>query len=114
MTFREFYEPPFYSDGVYVWSNNGHMALMAATLDHNIEAMLDRLCQILNDEQTSTKNPNLTYSTPEILMNGKPFLTVRGWGALKSLCSTPEDAAKIQDDFAEWVITKLCNKNSED
>lgn len=113
MTFREFNEPPFYSDGVYVWSNNGHMELMAATLDHNIDAMLDRLCLILNNEQTPTKKPNLTYSAPEILRNGKPFLTVRGWGALKSFCSTPEDAANIQDEFANWVIAKLSNINSD-
>lgn len=107
MVFLSFYEPPFYSDGVFVWSNNGNMALMANDLSKNNDTLLKRMCHILNDEEKPVKIPQLSYSAPEILIDGKKFLTVRGWGSLIRFAGTLEAATQIQDDFAQWVIKKL-------
>ncbi|TFU92420.1 hypothetical protein E4T81_12585 [Barnesiella sp. WM24] len=107
MDFLSFYEPPFYSDGVFVWSNNGNMALMANDLSRDNDALLKRMCHILNDEEKPVKIPQLSYSAPEILLDGKKFLTVRGWGALTRFAGSPEAATQIQDAFAHWVIKKL-------
>ena len=107
MTFRDFYKPPFKSDGYFIWSSNDEMALMTTEDNKGSDRLLNRVCDILNDNARSNKVPELSYVAPEILMNGKPFLTVRGWGSLIHKASNEEEAAKIQDDFALWVITKL-------
>lgn len=113
MTFLEFYEPPFYTDGIFVWSNNGHMALMADDLDKDCEALLSRLCDILNGNIYPDKDPDLTYQAPNILLNGNLFLTIRGWGSLIADAGLTENAAcEIQDNFANWVIEKLHGHDS--
>ena len=90
MKFLEFYEPPFFSDDTYVWTNNG------------------RLCHILNGDMVPAKSPDLEYKAPEILLNGKTFLVVRGRGSLvENFTNGDESACKIQNDFAHWVISKL-------
>lgn len=83
------------------------MALMANDLSRNNDALLKRMCHILNDVEKPVKIPQLSYSAPEILIDGKKFLTVRGWGALIHFAGTIEAAVQIQDAFAKWVIEKL-------
>ena len=107
MTFRDFYKPPFRSDGYFIWSSNDEMALMISEDKDDSVRLLNRVCDILNDNTRSNKVPELSYVAPEIFMNGKSFLTIRGWGSLIHKASNEEEAAKIQDDFAHWVITKL-------
>lgn len=108
MNALDFYQPSFYSDGVYIWTSNGVMALMICDeIAKDPELLLQRTCDILNEEATPTNQVELTYDPPTILLRGKPFLVVRGWGILKSDGFSPSDAAKIQDEFAMWVIDKL-------
>lgn len=108
MNFLEFYEPPFFSDDTYVWTNNGHLALMIADVSKDNTAVLDRLCHILNGDMVPAKSPDLEYKAPEIMLNGKTFLVVRGRGSLvENFTNGDESACKIQNDFAHWVISKL-------
>lgn len=108
MKFLEFYEPPFFSDDTYVWTNNGHLALMIADVSKDNTAVLDRLCHILNGDMVPAKSPDLEYKAPEILLNGKIFLVVRGRGELtENFTDSDEKACEIQNDFAYWVISKL-------
>lgn len=86
------------------------MALMTANLSRNSESILQRTCEILNGISKPQKVPALKYQGAEILLNGKPFLIVRGWGSLRSSGFSEKDAAKIQDEFGAWVIDKLCGK----
>lgn len=104
----DFYQPSFYSDGVYIWSSNGVMALMICDeITKDPELLLQRTCDILNDDAKPTNRADLSYDAPTIKLKGKPFLVVRGWDTLKSDGFSPEDAARIQDEFASWVIEKL-------
>ncbi len=108
MKFLEFYEPPFFSDDTYVWTNNEHLALMIADVSKDNTAVLDRLCHILNGDMVPAKSPDLEYKAPEILLNGKTFLVVRGRGELtENFTDSDEEACEIQNDFAHWVISKL-------
>lgn len=46
----------------------------------------------------------------EILNHGKLFITIRGWGNLTGIGGynfDGEKAAKIQDDFRDWIIYRL-------
>lgn len=116
MDFKKVYPAPFKTDGVYVWSSPGAdgfetMALMLyESLDEQGEAILNRIVQLLNGDAKPNKPQLLSYSAPEILLNGEPFLVVRGWGYLQTATKTNAEAAKIQDDFAAWVIDKLTMK----
>lgn len=108
MNFLEFYEPPFFSDEAFVWSNNGNLALMVADGGKDNTAVLDRLCHILNGNIVPAKSPVLEYKAPEILLNGKSFLVLRGHGTLVETYNVSDEyACKIQSDFAYWVIGKL-------
>jgi hypothetical protein len=52
-------------------------------------------------------NPN---DETEIFNNGELFITIRGWGNLTGVGGynfKPEKAAKIQNDFRDWIIYKL-------
>lgn len=86
------------------------MALMVDDLEKDCDALLSRTCEILNGERTPSKTPELSYAAPDILLNGKPFLVVRGWGSLKADGFSEKDAILVQDEFAEWVISKLGGK----
>lgn len=96
MKFLEFYEPPFFSDDTYVWTNNGHLALMIADVSKDNTTVLDRLCHILNGDMVPAKSPDLEYKAPEIMLNGKTFLVVRGRGSLvENFTNGDESACKI-------------------
>jgi hypothetical protein len=48
-----------------------------------------------------------------ILNNGLPFILIRGWGNLTGIGGynfDSEKASKIQDDFRDWIIYKLTQK----
>ena len=106
--FSEFYEPPFWTDGVFIWSNNGNMSLMANQLSERSDSILQRTCEILNGTEKPQKVPALEYRGPDILLNGSVFLTVRGLGTLTGAFGLSLDAAnKVQDEFGAWVIQKL-------
>lgn len=108
MNFQEIYQPDFWTDGIYAWSSNGTMSLM---IDEDIckdtETLMERTCAMLNGAIKPTKKLNLDYDAPTIFLNGKPFLIVRGWGHLKAEGFSENDAIKIQDDFAKWVMDKI-------
>lgn len=106
----EIYRPPFSSDGCFIWSSNGVMSLMLANHYSNEEEVLDKLAQILNDDAKPTKSRQYEYNAPEILQNGEAMFVVRGWGHLTgggAMNLDPNEAMKIQDEFAHWIIGKL-------
>lgn len=112
MTAKEVYRPPFHQDGVYIWSADDVMAIMATDCMNDPEKLIARTCQILNDEVKSNGNPNITYANGEILNGAQVLLVIRGFGHLTGtggLNLTLEAALKIQDEFGEWVASKLRN-----
>lgn len=110
MNALDIYKPPFTTDGCFVWAANNVMSLMAAGTVENSEALLQRVCDLLNGTVTTDKRPALSYDCPEILLNGKTFLVVRGWGHLTgsgALALPAEEATVIQDEFAKFVMSRL-------
>lgn len=104
------YKPPFKSDGVFIWSSENVMCLMNASDYDNSDEMMNKLAGILNGAETPAAARDYTYNAPEILLDGKTLLVVRGWGHLTGIGGLnldPKEAADIQDQFAHWVISKL-------
>lgn len=67
----------------------------------------------LDSEPIEKLNLSVGTDPCEILNNGSPFITIRGWGNLTGIGGynfDGEKASKIQDDFRDWIIYKLTNK----
>ena len=110
MKATEVYKPPFRAEGAYIFSSNDVMSLMAADCWNYPDEMMQRIVEILNDESKPNGTPEVGRNDMEICLNGDPLLTVRGWGHLTGvggLNLPPEEADKIQDEFAVWVVSKL-------
>lgn len=78
------------------------------------EQLADHIVRFLNGE--TDYKPDFIWSKdpsgdPTIIcINGVPCMEIRGWGSLTSdRCWGLEDkhAAKIQDEFRDWIIDKL-------
>lgn len=109
LSFQDIFQPPFNSDGVFIWSSNGLMSLMA-TDTATSKALLERTCDILNGNIAPNKGADIAYGNGEITANGQPILVIRGWGRLIGVGGynfTPEVASEIQDGFGNWVANKL-------
>lgn len=104
----EIYKLPFHVSGPYIFSSNGVMALTSVNDDCEF---MERVCCELNEEYLGLARwENVESKGQYILADGKPILIIRGWGHLTgcgALNLPSEEAAKIQDDFRDWIISKL-------
>lgn len=110
MEITEIFRPPFKADGAYIFTADNAMALMAADCYNYPDEMMDRITAILNGDVKPKIGADIGVNGSEICVNGDPLLTVRGWGYLTGtggLNLPPEEASKIQDKFAIWVVYKL-------
>jgi hypothetical protein len=113
MDFKEFYELPLQPDPEgytsYAWTNNGEMAL---TFDHNVaEDLYKHIIALINGESTE-KRSGFTLEGVDFYREGREgsVFSVRGWGALTGtggLHLPYEQAEKIQDDFAAFILEKI-------
>lgn len=74
--------------------------------------MQDRILSSINsDEHKPIPELNLMLKSAIEIFNGeKHLITIRGWGNLTGISAhnfPAEKAAKIQDDFAQWLLYKL-------
>lgn len=110
MTATEIFKGPYTTDGQYIYTADNQMCLMAGDCDNFPDEMLNRICEILNGTNPSKGNPKVGCDGPHIYLNGDLILVVRGWGYLTGsggLHLSEEEACKIQDDFARYVVSKL-------
>lgn len=103
--FEDVYTKPFIKDpnGSYVWDSKNRMTFMCLTYnDLFIQELVDKL------NGSSKIQYNASFKEGVIYIDDKPMLAVRGWGRLNAVLKlSPEKAAKIQDDFCEWVVKTL-------
>jgi len=127
MEYTDYYKFPLKKDEhstFMVWTNDVKRAFDFAT------KMIHDNGQYLSDEEKSTivsilngeskvfvDGVNLSYSNSDIFNeeNGvkKLFISIRGWGSLTgtgAMGLKPDVAAKMQDDFAAFIIDKLTVK----
>lgn len=109
LTFKEVYKLPLRDDFsmCYIWSAN-HVMTFNKLIDNS--EIIKEILAILNGESTKKVKADVTYEEGYIKIDGHPILLLRGWGYLTgcgALNLPEEKAAKIQDDFANWVVNKL-------
>lgn len=113
-TFKEIFLPlENYHTKVFA---NGHMAfdfpqkwLYKGCNEISLEDQ-DKIIAILNGKDESKSDLELTYKNGVIYHNEKEFIIIRGWGYLTGcggLSLKGEEAAIIQDEFANYIIEKL-------
>lgn len=106
----DIFPAPYTTDGVYIYDAHNQMCLMAGDCDNYPIEMLRAVCDILNGTKTSKGNAGVSADGINIYLNGDLLLVVRGWGHLTGcggLHLDEEEAAKIQDDFAQHVVNCL-------
>lgn len=119
----EIFKPPFKQWwGIKIMTFESRMAMdLCANISGREDArekFLQKICDILNGvSEKKPKVKKVSYEYPYILFDDKKVLLIRGWGYLTGcggLKLDPEVAAKIQDNFAEWVVSKLSKSVDED
>lgn len=97
LPFTAIYSPYIYSD------NN---VTVATCFD---EETLVNVCNLLNDKG-GTAYKEVEIRGKGMLMLGNIPFVVRGWGHLtgvRALNLSDKEASKIQDEFIEWIISKI-------
>lgn len=118
-----FYKQPFrineYSHWVY--DAKGHFVCQFETKFNEkgdyANGELERQAKVIESLNSKEHSPveelDLRVDSNEsimILNHNEPFILIRGWGRLTGIEGyrfTVEKAAKIQDDFRDWIIYKL-------
>lgn len=105
IVWEEVYKLPFYNDDncpIYVKDAKNR------TVFNKADAEASELVEKLNG--FSDKKFNATRDGIWICVDGVRRLMIRGWGRLTGLnayCLHGTDAAKLQDEFGDWVVNKL-------
>lgn len=112
LTFNEVYKLPLQVDRYcpdYIYTSNEVMAL---TMYNDEDKDYYLITDIINGNVKSEIKNKITYDKNNaiILFDEVPKIMIRGWGHLTgtgALNLSEEDAIKIQDDFAKFIIEKL-------
>lgn len=110
LTFKDVYQLPLRIDEfcpIYVFSENNVTAFNIITEDADL---ISEILEIINGNSKKKISNNVAFEDGYILIDREPVLLVRGWGYLTGsggLNLPSEKAAKIQDDFADWVVNRL-------
>ncbi len=106
MTYKEVWKAPFRTSFPYIFTSNGKIVLTIYYDKSN--RILGTICSILNGKGGSIKTVE-RVDPITFLINGAE-LVVRGWGYLTGVSGLnlpEEEAAKIQDEFSDWIYEVL-------
>jgi hypothetical protein len=112
----QFYTLPFSDDGGcgYIFDNKSNFAFML--VPNLSEQQVEKILVSLNSKDYNPlvykQSFTLKYikEIVTINMNDKPFIVIRGWENLTGKGAhnlSEEKAREIQDNLAEWIISKL-------
>jgi hypothetical protein len=117
MTWKDVFTPPFKTDGYCnnrIYDSKGRFSLNSFVG----KALTKTILQKLNGELSKmVHNGTFVYKNGYIVFEhnneGKiNVLLIRAWGRLTGtggLNLRPDVAAKLQDDFAQWIVETLNN-----
>ena len=115
LTFKDVYQLPLRFDEytrIYILSKNNVITFNQLVGYRDSDFIyLQKLIDIINgDTNEVVKDAEYIVDEGHIRIDGKPVFLLRGWGHLTGVGALNLDsktAAKIQDDFAKWVVNKL-------
>lgn len=68
---------------------------------------------VINGDAKPSKEHNFTHNDGYISENNTNYILIRGWGNLTGTGGhnlSPEEAANVQDTFAEFIVNQLNQK----
>lgn len=121
MDFKEIFKAPYSTDdyGVYMFAQDDIIALTYYSNRTSYDGdILKQLCAFLNEESDIFEHKIKEYAqTPDdcfIMFENGDIIAVRSWGYLTGVLKlSNKDAAKIQDDFLDWVVNKIKESQNE-
>lgn len=121
MDFKDIFKAPFSSDyGLYCFDADKHICLEYNSENVFDEHIVQQIADILNDKP-SKFNKDINKATVVknatdcfVMFEDGDVITVRGWGYLTGVLHlSGKDAAKIQDDFLDFIVNKIKESNNE-
>lgn len=112
-TFKDVYVFPLSVDNIgWVRDSKGQFVFQ---FEDYVQSMLVRsqIVGIINGDSKPTKINNFIHDDGMISKDGIDYILIRGWGNLTGTGGhnlPAEEAANIQDTFAEYIISKLNQK----
>lgn len=109
----EFYKKPFETDWCGLYIHDADYQITAMFLMSTPQKIKEKIIRALNSEGRIPNRARLTVDPNDsgiILNRGKKFIRIRGWGNLTGVGGhnlPAEEAARIQDNFRDWIIWKL-------
>lgn len=116
ISFLDVYEFPLtlLSYGNHVWDAEGNMVFQFEKVASNAKKLIVDALNSLYEPQGAY---NFKHENGEIFIEvdseWKHCITIRGWGGLTGIGGynlDSEKACKIQDTFADWIVSKLTEK----
>lgn len=110
MTYKDIYKFPLSKedDFHWVWDNEDNFVFQ---FEINDDRFQNNVLEILNGERKPLNNKNIfSHKEGLIMLEDKPVITIRGWGNLTGSGAhklSGDNAANIQDTFAEYIIETL-------
>ena len=115
MKWTEIWMPEFKNDHYgYVWAKDGVMVFTVDDLteenDKWMNELANNIAAVLNGRESSTKYKGFKIKDGcDLYMDDNYIGSFRGWGHLTGALKIPaEQAAKLQDDMIEFVLSKIC------
>lgn len=103
-TYKDIYEFPLKTNmGGYILDNKNQIVAQFEFYDSLLQ---QNIIDVLNDKDKPTKGKRIIHKNH----NMNDYILIRGWGNLTGIGGhnlKPEEAANIQDTFAEFIINKL-------
>ena len=117
VSFAKHYETPLRVDDYhasYVWTKNNEMAfnyLDEKRINNGDLTEIYDIVNTINGYGPGTFNASINPKHNDVIqIDGVDKLLIRGWGRLVSPnCHnlSNEEAIKVQDDFAKWIVEQL-------
>lgn len=111
MKYTEAYKFPLHYDGMnYVWDADYEMVIMFDYDDKSTDQFRHDLVKCINGEDIKLSIPTLNYQDGDYYIGNDLLMIQRGWGHLTGVGGLDLDedlAMTIQDDFADYVLSKL-------
>lgn len=115
-TFKEFYTLPFNNQYGNVFTKENQLVFQ---FEETLTKFENKFISALNSntELEGYKDTTFTYSDSYIYIGEKIIISIRGWGALTSpSCEglTKDQAIKVQNEFGNWLVSRLNGKGDEE
>ena len=116
--FKKYYKFPLHIDEYcqeYIWTDDDQMALNYLD-ERKLYKQKDTteiiaIVNVINGEGIGDFDASISSEESDIIqINGEDKLMIRGWGNLTGAGYhnlKPEEAIKIQNDFAKWIVEQL-------